>query len=130
MVAITVILAAVIGVFVLGLGDELGEAAPNNNLDIEQSENNIDITLSNGDSFDWSDVDLIVEANDETNRSTATALGLNGEMSVGDTNTSENDVLDVDFELDDGDTVEVRLIHTPSDSTMATDEFDYVDPEE
>ena len=35
MVAITVILAAVIGTFVLGLGDQVGESAPNANWDAE-----------------------------------------------------------------------------------------------
>ncbi|QLG61099.1 type IV pilin [Halorarum salinum] len=39
MVAITVILAAVIGTFVLGLGNNLGDTAPNANFDFEYSGN-------------------------------------------------------------------------------------------
>lgn len=124
MVAITVILAAVIGVFVLGLGDELGDAAPSNSLDIEQSDDNISFTHNNGDSFDWADIDVVVNNQNttDTNRSSATDIGLEDSFSVGDSDTSENNILGDAY---DGDDIEVRLVHTPSDSTMATAEFEY-----
>ncbi|MEM4781046.1 MAG: type IV pilin N-terminal domain-containing protein [Halalkalicoccus sp.] len=52
MVAITVILAAVIGAFVLGLGDDLGDNAPQAQLSFDQDGDNVTVTHSSGDSFD------------------------------------------------------------------------------
>ncbi|MGZ0746682.1 type IV pilin [Haloparvum sp. AD34] len=60
MVAITVILAAVIGTFVLGLGDSLSESAPQATYDWSQNStsNPIEVTVSHtgGDSIDASTV--------------------------------------------------------------------------
>ncbi|MWV64757.1 type IV pilin [Halorubrum sp. JWXQ-INN 858] len=44
MVAITVILAAVIGTFVLGLGDSIGDSAPSASYDWDQSGSGADVT--------------------------------------------------------------------------------------
>ncbi|MDR5673650.1 type IV pilin N-terminal domain-containing protein [Halalkaliarchaeum sp. AArc-GB] len=52
MVAITVILAAVIGTFVLGLGDQVGDAAPNANWDTEAADDEVTFTHNGGDSVD------------------------------------------------------------------------------
>jgi flagellin-like protein len=54
MVAITVILAAVIGTFVLGVGDTAESRSPTADLDVEYeaSEGNITITHSSGESID------------------------------------------------------------------------------
>ena len=69
MVAITVILAAVIGAFVLGLGDSVSETAPNAQIDFEyDSPDDGDITLvhDGGDSFEVDNVELIGGGDDET----------------------------------------------------------------
>lgn len=51
MVAITVILAAVIGTFVLGLGDQVQETSPNAQWDWEvQDDDSLDLTHEGGDS--------------------------------------------------------------------------------
>lgn len=55
MVAITVILAAVIGTFVLGLGENLQQTSPNANFDFDYTAGNNDevrITHTGGDSID------------------------------------------------------------------------------
>ncbi|WP_119822025.1 type IV pilin [Halalkaliarchaeum desulfuricum] len=54
MVAITVILAAVIGTFVLGLGDQIGDTAPNANfdVDVDDEEQNVTFTHAGGDQVD------------------------------------------------------------------------------
>ncbi len=52
MVAITVILAAVIGTFVLGLGDQVQETAPNAQFSASMSGDNLTFTHEGGDSID------------------------------------------------------------------------------
>jgi flagellin-like protein len=55
MVSITVILAAVIGTFVLGLGENLQQTSPNTNFDFDYTAGNdatVDITHTGGDSID------------------------------------------------------------------------------
>ena len=53
MVAITVILAAVIGTFVLGLGDQVGDNAPQASFsfDYDESADNLTITHESGDAL-------------------------------------------------------------------------------
>lgn len=53
MVAITVILAAVIGTFVLGLGDQVQESAPNAQISItaDNSTGDVNISHNGGDTF-------------------------------------------------------------------------------
>ena len=71
MVAITVILAAVIASFVLGLGDTADEVQPNSsfsldNIDEEGTDNPIlTVTLTSGDSIDFEEVVLRGSALDE-----------------------------------------------------------------
>jgi len=68
MVAITVILAAVIGTFVLGLGDSV-ESAPQASFDFELSEDtgtngNLNITHRGGDTIQNSTIDIRVDGSD------------------------------------------------------------------
>jgi flagellin-like protein len=69
MVAITVILAAVIGTFVLGLGDQVQDSAPNADFQFEYlnssyesgtSGEEIDITHDGGQDVDVENVDLLI----------------------------------------------------------------------
>jgi len=69
MVAITVILAAVIGTFVLGLGDQLQETAPNANFSFQYTDGDVTITHSGGDRIDGSQLSVTVSdgsSNDDT----------------------------------------------------------------
>lgn len=62
MVAITVILAAVIGTFVLGLGGSMGQTAPSAsiNWDWDASSSELTVTHSGGDRIDADQVRLMV----------------------------------------------------------------------
>ena len=59
MVAITVILAAVIGAFVLGLGDSVSDTAPSAQIDFDYSDDNIVLTHDGGNSFEANNVRLV-----------------------------------------------------------------------
>ncbi|WP_224450200.1 type IV pilin [Haloprofundus salilacus] len=60
MVAITVILAAVIGTFVLGLGDSV-QTAPQVSFGFDQNDNDVTITHRGGASLDADDVEVRVD---------------------------------------------------------------------
>jgi flagellin-like protein len=67
MVAITVILAAVIGAFVLPLGDSVSQTAPQASIgvdDTDVSSNSIVLRHSGGDTIEWDETNLIVEKED------------------------------------------------------------------
>ena len=76
MVAITVILAAVIGTFVLGLGDQVSDSAPQAQFDFEQGTDDgyddgtesatlpiVDITHTGGDSINADRLEILVNGN-------------------------------------------------------------------
>mgnify|MGYP006287485947 CR=1 FL=1 len=108
MVAITVILAAVIGTFVLGLGDSL-EQAPQAQLDAELQSDNIVISHNGGDSLNLDDIGVTVDGSGSENDSAT------GEFSVGETwNASNNDNATA------GDTI--TLVHEPSESILLEEE--------
>jgi len=52
MVAITVILAAVIGAFVLGLGDQVSNNAPQASFSFDFGDSNVTVTHTGGDNID------------------------------------------------------------------------------
>jgi flagellin-like protein len=114
MVAITVILAAVIGTFVLGLGDSLGDNQPTAQIsvDVESDGTNGTVTVEHngGDPIESDDLEVIITpAADGDLNGTAFA----SRFSVGDTRSAT-------FAVDGGSTedVRVRIIHTPSDSII------------
>ena len=109
MVAITVILAAVIGTFVLGLGDQVGDTAPNANWDTDVAEDNyVNFTHTGGDQVD-------------PNTLSTTADGEDADAKVNDGESLE----DHDEALSAGDSIEVdadpgvtvRLIWESGDSS-------------
>jgi flagellin-like protein len=75
MVAITVILAAVIGTFVLGLGDQVSDSAPTASFTFEQGTQGfsadggsstlttVEVTHDGGDAISESDLDILVNGN-------------------------------------------------------------------
>ena len=61
MVAITVILAAVIGAFVLGLGDQASQSAPQASIGFSfEGDTNVTLTHDGGDSIDNSTIQVLV----------------------------------------------------------------------
>ncbi|WP_423998143.1 type IV pilin [Halorubrum trapanicum] len=115
MVAITVILAAVIGTFVLGLGDQLGDTAPQASFDVE-SVNNSSITFSKTGGQDIAKSDLVLSANG--NRLDDNDFGGNESWQSGESRTVEHGV--------DGGTdgVTIRIIHDPSGSAIFEESVD------
>jgi flagellin-like protein len=61
MVAITVILAAVIGTFVLGLGDQVSENAPQSSLsfDYKTSNTTVNVTHEGGETLEGANLELV-----------------------------------------------------------------------
>ena len=116
MVAITVILAAVIGTFVLGLGDQLGDSAPQASFStdnvVNDSENDgIDFEIEKTGGQDLTASDLRVTVDGTTTDETVSSA-LDGSDSW---RTAE--VADFDDEggtLTEGERVEIRIVHDPS----------------
>ena len=110
MVAITVILAAVIGTFVLGLGDQLGDTAPQASFDIDSAnETTVNITKTGGQSIPKADLVLSI---DGTRYDNATIDG-EDDWQTGETRTIS--------EGDNGFTTgeqTVQLIHEPSGNVI------------
>jgi len=134
MVAITVILAAVIGAFVLGLGDQASTTAPQASINVDSvdaGEDEIVLRHTGGDTIEWDETRLLIEnasTDDEirwnqpsddsfSSADRATAITSN------DTDEAELDTGSVDeippsndgnFEFNDGDRISVTLIDTAS----------------
>ncbi|WP_424009414.1 type IV pilin [Haloferax denitrificans] len=116
MVAITVILAAVIGTFVLGLGDQVGDTAPQASFSFDyDGEQEITITHESGDAIAGDQLSVVIPS-DLTADTVSKKIGTDGKMNAGDTIVVE---LATGDSLDDGD--EVRLVWTSeSGSNSAT----------
>ena len=125
MVAITVILAAVIGTFVLGLGDSLGNSQPTAQLSVaDAGDGNITIEHNGGDPVDKGDLDVVLRNGGSSVGSTETITNLSsvseGELGVGET---------VRLEYTTGSTQvdNIRLVHTPSESIILDSQVDVTD---
>ena len=118
MVAITVILAAVIGTFVLGLGDSVGDNQPTAQLsvDLDQTEGEESLTIEHngGDSISSEALRVVVTGPDEQ-RAEADDV-FEDRFSVGDSETGEFD--GSNGEISEGEDVRIRVIHQPSESIL------------
>jgi len=86
MVAITVILAAVIGAFVLGLGESASETTPQATFDYDFNESGVNITHAGGDTLDASEITVNIDGEEEYNgQDEPDRWGEDGEISAGDT---------------------------------------------
>lgn len=110
MVAITVILAAVIGTFVLGLGDQLGDSQPTAQLTVSSDASTDDITIEHngGDQLATGDLTVQVNGTDVTSDFTGAA---SDPFSVGNSATFTSSQT-----FSSGDRLVV--IHEPSDSII------------
>ena len=115
MVAITVILAAVIGTFVLGLGDSLGDSQPTAQLSVSiddtTGDGELTVEHSGGDPIEADSVRIVVSdasgSEDDVEATITSRLSVGGSASASFTDSGTN-VSDV----------RVRLIHDPSDSIL------------
>jgi len=109
MVAITVILAAVIGTFVLGLGDSL-EQAPQAQLDAEFDGNDhISLSHDGGDALSSADINIKWTGG-------GTNAGLSSDLSVGGSQ-------EVVTGLSTPVSGTLTVVHQPSDSILLEKEF-------
>ena len=98
MVAITVILAAVIATFVLGLGESVSETAPQANFatDYDESAGTLTVTHTGGDKIEGSN--LFLSGGDNDRQEWAADLNGSTEVTAGDS---------VDYNVGSDDTVRV-----------------------
>lgn len=122
MVAITVILAAVIGTFVLTLGDS-NETAPQATLSLETGEDEGEVILAHqgGDQLNLSDIEFNADdSTDETlNVTDDGSEGVSGDLSAGGsttlTITEEGDEDEDKYKNQD---ISLTLVHEPSNSVI------------
>ncbi|WP_148415252.1 type IV pilin [Haloferax sp. KTX1] len=126
MVAITVILAAVIGTFVLGLGDQVGDTAPQASFGFDYNGTALTVTHESGSSIDATQVNITssVALNDSTGTELAGSSGTTGtwnSISSDSEITAGSQVTVVEQNADDLSTATVRVIWTSeSGSNSAT----------
>ena len=107
MVAITVILAAVIGTFVLGLGDSIGENAPSASYDWDETSDGVELTHQSGQNINPDRLSATLDGNNLDDEATS------GD-SFGDVWAGGGD------DVSSGD----RVTFVPTDSTWEGDEDD------
>ncbi len=130
MVAITVILAAVIGTFVLGLGDSLGDTAPqasfsSSDVTVNTSGTNgtVDFTLQKTGGQDLETSDLVVSVEGTRSTSNVTAAVGSDTWQTGQSGNFAAEPQGTDIPIEDGDRVTISLIHDPSGSAIYTTEI-------
>jgi len=123
MVAITVILAAVIGTFVLGLGDSLGDNQPTAqlNADIDYDSENVTIEHSGGDSIESGELRVVVNIDGSEIESNS---NYDSRLSVGDTITGSIADGSGTGGPAAGSEVRIRVIHQSSDSIILDRSFE------
>jgi flagellin-like protein len=116
MVAITVILAAVIGTFVLGLGDQVQETAPNAqfnaDLDGNATNGNLTFTHQGGDTVESARLTFVGPGFNDSADGSWDNYGSTGEISAGDSATIS------DTNLNGGG--EVRLVWQSEEGESST----------
>jgi flagellin-like protein len=131
MVAITVILAAVIGTFVLGLGDQVSQSAPQAQFTFEFSDSasneTITVTHDGGDAVEADQLSINVAGTEVWTNSTVSGWSevtdnWNGEVSAGDGLELESDS---DGAATSGDAVRVIWSSSNSDKTATIGQAEF-----
>ena len=125
MVAITVILAAVIGTFVLGLGDQLGDTAPQASFTVEDVSVNttsgtsgpvdVNITKTGGENLDPSQLTISIDG-----ARSGTIASNSSVTNPWQSGTTAN-VGPLGSAYSSSNTVEIRIIHDPSGNAIFED---------
>jgi len=125
MVAITVILAAVIGAFVIGLGDSAQQTAPQASIDFDfQGNDNVTLVHGGGDRLDPDEISVTIDGFDQNDDINVSAWG-NGDITAGDSLDVVDDSEDIDNldDVDEGDTIRVVWEGGDSSNTLAERDF-------
>ena len=130
MVAITVILAAVIGTFVLGLGDSIQDTSPSASISGEVSGGDIVFEHQSGQNIDGSDLRISDSggALDRIDSSYADRGGIDDQFGERFTAGDRIVLQDEDIEDNDGDTMRLVFDSGSTSSTLAS--VDYEDTNE
>ena len=144
MVAITVILAAVIGGFVLQLGSGVGDAAPQASIGVSDTNfanDSIELRHSGGDTIEWADTNVILEVTGSADNTVqwdspnSDALSTGQRATIYTKNGSDKIALNTEtketgadtgvstFSLEDNDKVTLTLIDRPSGEIISESEF-------
>jgi len=143
MVAITVILAAVIGGFVLQLGSGVGDAAPQASIGVSDTNfanDSIELRHSGGDTIEWADTNVILEVTGSADNTVqwdspnSDALSTGQRATIYTKNGSDEIALNTEtkktgadtgtnFSLEDNDKVTLTLIDRPSGEIISESEF-------
>jgi len=120
MVAITVILAAVIGAFVIGLGDQASQSVPQASFDYNfDGDGNVTVTHGGGDTIDNSTIALVT-AEERFTDEEMTWGNDDSEITAGESqNTSELDWSGAE----DNDTIRVVWTGDGSSNTLSQRDF-------
>jgi len=123
MVAITVILAAVIGTFVLGLGDQVSESAPQAQFTFDYSDgatDSIEITHDGGDAIEAADLNVSISGASGSGSPNAqflwTTVGSSGTVSAGSSGTIDDTTVNGGSGDLDLSSATVRIIWSSSNS--------------
>ncbi|WP_136589681.1 type IV pilin [Salinigranum halophilum] len=144
MVAITVILAAVIGTFVLGLGDQVSESAPQAQFTFDYNgSTGLNVTHDGGDAIEAGDINItsgaaiaVGDTNDGaysigdgttadgTNGDTTVNLASSGEFASGDTISAGTTIYIRGDSSLSGETVRIVWTSPNSDKTATIGQFE------
>jgi len=119
MVAITVILAAVIGTFVIGLGDDLGNTAPSASFDAAQDGDNVTFTHRSGDRIP-NETAFITVSGDVSIDNSGTVLEDNDDLK----NELDGDRAAVNKTLNAGSSVRIQLTGDEGTVSLVYDDGD------
>lgn len=124
MVAITVILAAVIGTFVLGLGDELSEQTPQTSFKFAGVSGDVEVTHTGGDTIEAGELSFSGAAtaswDDDSN------FGPTDQVSAGDSVRLGSDASDIGSVPTSGQTLNIVWSSPSSDSTAILASYEVV----
>ncbi|RAW46900.1 hypothetical protein DQW50_00460 [Halorubrum sp. 48-1-W] len=122
MVAITVILAAVIGTFVLGLGDSLGDSQPSAQLSVDASTSGeVVLEHNGGDQIDLSEFTIVAGDNSEV----ISNIEDDSDSTIDSGPLSVGESVIMTYSDGSGDSVdEIEIIHDPSNSIILSENVD------
>ncbi len=122
LIAITVILAAVIGGVVLGLGTGGAEVPQAQlNADFDEDDQSVDINHNGGEPLPEDQITIVYESDDTDSEVAA----LDGDLTAGDSENVElGELIDAEDEFEDGVTVTVVWEDPNSDSESILAEFE------
>jgi len=118
MVAITVILAAVIASFVLGLGDTADEVQPTSSFSSDFGDDDVTITLTDGDTLD--EDEMFIRGAVEDDREDDIQGGIDDVWEVGSSVTLDHD----SFDGDEGDSVNIVWEESGGDNSATLYTFE------